>query len=315
MTRYLRPGPVAVCECNAWEGFMIPALCPDAVRVPISPGETGERVLAAIAKATRVVVMHVDASCTDGFLEHETALFERLSARGVITLNARATDLRKRTLHERCAAVGLQSAAASRDGPPDEKVILKTTLNSAGVPERRLAARGGAMASRFTLELNKDITDPEGYRVCRRSEVPDAAWLDPTLAIERYIDNPDGIFYRVYGLGPATAVAQIWTDLEIKKLMSRAHRREYHFFWTVAGEHIALGDVSEEVVRAVSVARRAAAAMDVDFHGTDCVMDVDGSVVPIDVNKTPYWGDSVRPGVLEHLRLGLEYMLGGGASW
>jgi hypothetical protein len=163
--------------------------------------------------------------------------------------------------------------------------------------------------------LSKDITDPQGYRICRRSEVPESMWTDPTLAIERYIDNQDGIFYRVYGLGPATVVAQIWTDLEIKKLASQAHRREYHFFWTVAGEHIALGDATDEVVRAVSVGRRAAAAMDVDFHGTDCVMGPDGAIIPIDVNKTPYWGDAVRPGVLEHLRLGLEYLLGGGTTW
>jgi hypothetical protein len=313
VTRYLRPGPVAVCECNAWDNFMIRALCPDAIRVPITPGEPAARVLAAITRSARVVLMHIDASCTDGFLEREASLFDRLAERGVVTLNTQATDVRKRTLHERCAAHGLRSAAASRDGPADERVIIKTNLNSAGVPERRLAALGGAVSDRFARELNHDIRDPEGYRICRRADVSDAAWLDPTLAIERYIENAQGTFYRIFAVGPATVVAQIWTDLEIKKLLSRAHRREYFFFWTVAGEHIALGDVTEEAVRAVHVARRAATAMQTEFHGTDCVMDADGSIVPIDVNKTPYWGNAVRPGLLEHLRLGLEYLQAGRA--
>ena len=312
LTRYLRSAPIAVCECNAWDSFMIQALCPDAVRIPIIPGEPAGRVLNAIPRAARMVVMHIDVSCTDGFLENEPALFDQLGARGVALLNARATDLRKRTLHERCAAAGIQSAVAAREGPPDDRVIIKTTLNAAGVPERRLVARGGRTSSRFRADLSEYITDPHGYVVCKRSEVPETAWQDPTLAVERYIDNPEGIFYRVYALGPATVVAQIWTDLEIKKLLSEARRREYHYFWTVAGEHVPLSETSDDIIRAVSVARGAAAAMQVDFHGTDCVLDTDGTVIPIDVNKTPFWGNVVRPGVLEHIRLGLEYMMGSG---
>ena len=54
----------------------------------------------------------------------------------------------------------------------------------------------------------------------------------------------------------------------------------------------------------------------VDFHGTDCVMGADGTVVPIDVNKTPFWGEAgPRPGVLEHLRRGLEHLQAGATAW
>lgn len=313
---YLRSAPIAVCECNAWDHFLVQTLCPGALRVPIAPGESAYRVAGAVGRGARLVIMHIDASRTDGFLEHESALFERLAARGVVALNARATDVRKRTLHERCAAAGLPSAAAPRTGPGDERVIIKTTLNAAGAPERRLIARGGRAAQRFERDLSDEIRDPERYRVCRRDEVPPAAWDDPTLAIERYIENPEGAFFRVYAVGPATAVAQIWTDLEIKKLLSPARRRAYYFFWTVAGEEIPLNDATEDAVRAASLARQVAATMSVDFHGTDCVVDGNGTIVAIDVNKTPYWGsDTVRPGVLEHLRLGLEYLAAGCASW
>ncbi len=316
VTRYLGTATVAVCECNAWDNFLIQAMCPNATRIPIHPGEAAAPVAKAIGRAARVVLMHIDASCTDGFLDEEAALYEGLAARGVVTLNTRATDLRKRTLHERCAEFDLPSAAASRAGPGDERVIIKTTLNAAGVPERRLAARGGRTAERFTRDLNAEMSDPQGYRVCRRDEVPEAAWFDRTLAIERYIDNPEGAFYRVYGVGPATVVAQIWTDLTIKKLLSPARRREYSFFWSIGGEHIPLGQVTAEVAQAASVARRIAAAMQVDFHGTDCVMDAEGGIVPIDVNKTPFWGEAgPRPGVLEHLRLGLEYLQSGATGW
>ncbi len=313
VTRHLRHTPIAVCECNGWDDFLIHALCPEAVRVPIAPGESGLRVSGAIGRAAKVVLMHIDASRTDGFLGEEAAFFDGLVTRGVTPLNARATDVRKRTLHERCAALGLPSAATPREGPPDEQVIIKTTLNAAGVPERRLLARGGAASERFKHDLNGEIRDPDGYRICQRQEVPAAAWTDPTLAIERYIDNPEGAFYRVYGLGPATAVAQIWTDLQIKKLALPARRRAYFFFWNVSGDNVALNDATDDVVHAVSVARRVSVAMATEFHATDCVMDAGGSIVPIDVNKTPFWGRAVvRPGVLEHLRLGFEYLVAGG---
>ncbi len=307
LTRYLGSAPVVVCECNAWDKYLIQAVCPHAMRLAIKPGESGVRLANAIGRAARVVVMHIDTSETDGVLEHESALYDSLAARGVVTLNAHATDVRKRTLHERLATHGLPSAAATHAGPADERVIIKTNLNAAGGPERRLVARGDQTLERFTGGLNDEVRRQEAYRVCRRDEVPDAAWSDSTLVIERYIENPEGAYFRVHGVGPATVVSQIWTDLAIKHQRFGARRREHSFFWTVDGEDIALGAASADAARAAGVGRRAASAMQLEFHGTDCVMDADGTIVPVDVNKTPYWGTpEPRPGVLEHLRCGLN---------
>lgn len=310
LTRYLQPAPVVVCECNAWDKYLIQAVCADALRVAIQPGDSGPRLAKAIGRAARVVVMHIDASESEGFLEHESALYDSLAARRVVTLNARATDARKRTLHQRLATAGLPSAAASRTGPGDERVIIKTNLNAAGGPERRLAARGGWTTDRLTRDLNDEVCDQEKYRVCRRDEVPSVAWLDPTLVIERYIENPEGAYFRVHGMGPATVVSQIWSDLAIKHQRLGARCREHSFFWTVDGEDIPIGPASAEAVRAAGVGRRAAHAMEMEFYGTDCVMDASGAIVAVDVNKTPYWGTpEPRPGVLEHLGLGLDFLM------
>ncbi len=307
LTRYLRPAPVVVCECNAWDKYLIQAVCPHATRLAIKPGESGVRLANAIGRVARVVVMHIDTSQTNGVLKHESALYDSLAARGVMTLNAHATDVRKRTLHERLASHGLPSAAATRTGPADERLIIKTNLNAAGGPERRLVAHDARTSDRFAHDLNEEMRQQEAYRVCRRNEVPDAAWHDSTLVIERYIENPEGAYFRVHGVGPATVVSQIWTDLAIKHQRFGARRREHSFFWTVDGEDIALGGPSADAARAAAVGRRAAFAMQLDFHGTDCVMDADGTIVPVDVNKTPYWGTpEPRPGVLEHLRCGLN---------
>jgi hypothetical protein len=310
LTRLLRPASIVVCECNAWDKYLVQAVCPDAQRIAIHPGESGARLSKAIGRRARVVVMHIDTSQTDGVLQQESALYDSLAARGVITLNAHATDVRKRTLHERLAASGLPSASAPRSGPADERLILKTNLNAAGGPERRLVARRPRTTDQFMGDLNEEMRVQEAYRVCRRDEVPDAAWLDPTLVIERFLENPEGAYFRVHGFGPATVVSQIWTDHAIKHQRFGAHRREHFFFWTVGGEDVAIGKASPEAMRAAGVGRRAAMAMQMEFYGTDCVMDANGVIVPVDVNKTPYWGTpEPRPGVLEHLRLGLEFAL------
>ena len=55
--------------------------------------------------------------------------------------------------------------------------------------------------------------------------------------------------------------------------------------------------------------RRAAAALGVDFHSSDCVLDADGNMIPVDINKTPYWRSGPER-ILEHLRLGLDALTG-----
>src|SRR5215469_4291015 len=64
VSKYLSTAPVAVCECNAWENFLIHAMYPNANRIAIHPGEPAARVASAIGRATRVALMHVDVSRT-----------------------------------------------------------------------------------------------------------------------------------------------------------------------------------------------------------------------------------------------------------
>lgn len=298
---------IAVCECNAWKGYMIQAMRPQATRVKLRPGAPAERVLAALPASTRAVVMHIDASLTADFLTDEAAFTSSLAERGIAALNVQATDIRKRTLHCRCATLGLPSARAEREGPADERLIIKTTLNAGGAPERKLVRRWGAAGERFAAELSKLVPGPLDYRVCRRDEVPAAVWGDPTLVVERFIDNQEGLFLRVSVAGPASIVTQAWSDYKIKKLSLPLRNRINYCYWTTPdGAHTPIGRTTEAAGRAVAVARRLLANLHIDVGAADCVIDTDGAIVPIDVNKTPHWTKKRIPGFLEHLQHGLD---------
>jgi hypothetical protein len=199
--------PVAVCESEGWFGFMVEVLYPSAHRVQLAPGDGVSRLLSRIPPSTRAVLFNVNLSHTTDFVEADAAW-------PIPALNATATDVRKRTIHTRAAALGLPTARATESGPPDERVIVKTTLNYAGKPERLMRERWGDRAARYTMDLG-DTTE---YVICRRDHVSAATWADPSLVVERYITNPDGLFIRAYVVGPAAVVTLAWAAGDIKKL-------------------------------------------------------------------------------------------------
>lgn len=286
---------VAVCESEGWFGFMVEVLYPTAQRITLAPGDRVSSVLAKVPSSTRGVLMNINLSYTSGFLEADTAW-------PLPVLNANAIDVRKRSIHTRAAALGLPTARAVESGPPDERVIVKTTLNYAGKPERLIRERWGARADPYI----KDLGDTVDYVVCRRDEVAPAAWTDASLVVERYITNPDGLFIRAYVVGPAAVVTLAWATSDIKKLsLPQSDRRDYYFWDTTP-----LGPSSEIATRALAVARPLASALGVDFCGIDCAVDVDGTILPVDVNKTPYWGHPRQSPVLAHLRHGFNALIG-----
>lgn len=286
---------VAVCESEGWFGFMVEVLYPTAQRITLAPGDPVSGVLASLTSSTRGVLVNVNLSHMDGFLAQD--------ARWPLpVLNLTATDVRKATIHARAASLGLPTARATQAGPSDERVIVKTTLNYAGKPERLMLERWGDRARPFARE----VSDRVEYVICRREDVPTATWTDPSLVVERYITNPEGLFIRAYVVGPAAVVTLAWAESDIKKLsLPQSDRRDYYFWDTTP-----IGPASEVALRALNVARPLATALGADFCGVDCAVDADGVIIPVDVNKTPYWGHPRQSPVLAHLRHGFNALIG-----
>lgn len=305
------PERLAICECNAWDGFMVEVLFSSAFRISVKPGDAASRLLEAIPITARGVLVHLNASMTRGFIETAEAFRAALRQRGQAVLNLGAVDVRKSALHARCSELGLRSARADREGPPEERLVVKTTLNFGGQPERLLREQWGERAAVFTTNVSEAITNHLAYFVTTRAQVPTNVWSDPTLVVERFIENSEGLFFRVYTAGPAGVVSVVWVDGDVKKLNDAIRRRHNYFFWTLpSGETVPIGPSIDRALRALAATRHIAGAMNADFIGADCVMDQEGEIVMINANKTPYWGQPRQSPILSHLRHGFNSLVG-----
>jgi hypothetical protein len=246
------------------------------------------------------VLLHLDITQDAPFIESTDTFEAFFSHQGIRLLNVRTRDIRKRTVVAFCAANGLGTLGASHGGPDDELLIVKTDLNSAGQREQVLTAE---QRQRYHLPLSPGrITKPSGYFVTRRAELEAEVWNDPELVVQRYVQNSQHRFFRVYTAGHAVVISQGHLDKNIRRMEEGIRRYNYRM-WR-EGEKL-LGDespVPNELLRMVGIVLN---RFPLDFGAVDFVEDGAGTFFLVDVNKTPFWGAERQPGLLEHLRAGL----------
>lgn len=289
-----------VYEWNAWWQFKMVRAMPEAVRVTARPGERAEDVLARCPAGAVAFAFHLNATFSARIPHAREDLVSGLVDRGVVPINASVTNISKRWLHSQCAACGLPVAAAPRHGDADERLIIKTNHNFGATSERLLPP--GLLAELEIAPPSTHVADATGYRVLRRCEVPDAWWADPTLAVERYIENRSNRIYRVSFAGRRFDVLSLINTNVIKKVDQASERATY----MCDRDRLARGAVPG-VEPAVGVtAVRFVDYAGIDFGSLDVMLDHDGQAYVLDVNSTPYGGSNslrrllnTRRGLLE----------------
>lgn len=281
---------LAVLEWNAWHGFMAALLFPRADRIVVDTGERWERLLDRIPARTRAVLPHIDLSRTSRVPRGRAELCAALRDRGVRILNEHVTDISKGHVQRECARLGLPTVAAAREGDPEERVIVKTVLNAGGKKERWLTR--GERRRLGVGPLSRHLRCADDYRVLRRRDVPRSWWSDPSLCVERYVDNSRNAFYRFYMVGRRQAVSRAVAAVPVRRMEGELERRNF-LFHDFAGEGVSPG--------MLETARAFVAGFRLDFGALDLVEDDDGRAYVVDVNQTPYWGSESQAGMLEHL--------------
>jgi hypothetical protein len=290
----------AIYEWEAWGQFMLPAVVPGAVRVRALPDEGAAEVLRRLPDGVASFSFHINCSVTRHFPHGRAALVQALLERGLRVFNPDVVDIRKGSLQARCRQLGLATATVdAQDGA--ERVIIKTDANYGGLGERRLGAR--ARQRLGVPEPSAVIAGADGYRVLPRREVPEAWWSDRSLAIERFVENRDGRYFRVYFVGEQLVFSDRIHRDAIKKyrgserrdsLVGRAELRR------------GLPGVPESVTRALD---RFLTGLGADFGSVDVVMDDEERAYVIDFNATPFF--RAHPGYVEHLQRGFDGLLAG----
>ena len=291
---------LCVYDWSKWRGFMVPTMFPAAHRLEARWAEAPTRIVDRVPADANTLLLHLDISINTGFLPQLAELREKLAARGVELINAGVVDIRKRSLQAKCRAMGLPSVSASRDGLGDEALIVKTDLNAGGYREKRLSRsqrrESQLPEGRGLMRRRRD------YFVARRDQISDRVWADPSVVVERYIVNRRQRFFRAYVAGAAAVISEAICDEPIKRMEEPRDRRNYYMTrsgsrWTAAPNESALPEA-----RLIEVAATFMTGYAVDFGAADIVQNDEGECFVVDLTTTPFWGDEVQPGMLEHLR-------------
>jgi hypothetical protein len=132
-----------------------------------------------------IAILHVDLSVIP-------AVYAEASRKYAVVVNGAASDIRKKLVSRYQVKPG-----DGWDGP----VIIKTDLNCGGMPEVRvgqLAQRDGNTAE---LPAGEIVCTSVPYPILRSAnEVPEAAWSNPGLFIERFLPEQDehGFYMRAW---------------------------------------------------------------------------------------------------------------------
>jgi hypothetical protein len=278
--------------------FLLPALFPQSIAIEASPFDEPATIVRAVG-SSGYFHFHLNCTRTSQFPHQREELLRRVRACGLITINAEATDISKRAVQRACAAAGLNVVTAIRMGDPDERIIVKTDLNFGGDSEWALDE---ADRARMNLGAGSDIMwKPNDYQVLARAEIPDAWWDDETLVQERYIENGDDRWFRVFLLMSHVVVCELTDPSLIKKVgQSEVHRAwKYTFPLPAAGASRGLHDRIAADVHAFT------RQLHIEFGAVDVVVDSSGAPYIIDVNTTPAYNYPIRA-VTEHLRGALD---------
>jgi hypothetical protein len=299
---------LCIYDWSKWHGFLIQFLFPSAARIAAQWGESPEHIARRLPADCSTLLLHLDISVASVFLADVAALVRLLGARGIGVINASVLDIRKRTIQSHCSRLGLPCVSASRHGPGEELLMVKTDLNAGGYREKLLSRK---QRKHFCLPTRAcRLHKRRDYFIARRADLPPDVWTDPTIVVERYMTNREGRFYRVYAAGRAIIVAEAWTDLPIKR-MEHPPRRKNYFLWRQSGDFRSSATDGpfggpnlppELSPRLLQVAGAFFDTYHVDFGAIDIVESQDSEFYVVDLTATPYWGDEFQPGFMEHLR-------------
>jgi hypothetical protein len=280
----------------AWQGFLASSLFPAATRLRARFDDSVEAVLAAIPARATHFLFHINVTVTAGFPARRAELIAALAARGIRTINDRATDLSKPFVQRVCASLALPVALADRSMPAATPVIVKTSLNHGGQTERYLPA---SELARLGMHLGEPGLGPANYPIMRAGDVPGPSWDDPALCIERFISNDEGRYHRAYLWQDRLVLWEGINPAPIKKTFSDVSSRTSRFV-LVDGRYRPVAGSDPGPQALLAQLATFVTAIGFSFGTIDTVCDNDGRHYIIDVNTTPYFR-SRAPDILDHL--------------
>jgi hypothetical protein len=294
---------VVVWNWSRWTRYLLSYLVPAAQCLTARPQSSADNILSSLAHPPEIFLFHLDISLPPWFIEESelVKLSSALKAAGTVVLNGGIRCTLKSFVQSSCASAGLPIVRASEEGDPKELLLVKTNFNSGGNREKLFQKEFIECVPSETYPTCP-LDGPRDYRIVTRSRIPPGWWCDESLAIERFIRNQRGRFFRLYKYRSAVVIAEGWSHRRIKRI-HEASGVHHCLFWSgseITGRksHIRLPK------RLVEVASVGICTFSLDFGAMDFVENDHGELFIVDVNHTPYWGQTGTGVTIRHLRNG-----------
>lgn len=291
---------LCIYEWRSWRDFLLPMIFPEATRLRANLGETSSDLLKRLPPHTKTFAFYVNLTDTRRTPLRRSAFSRALGSRGIRILNEHVTDISKHRVQEVCAQAGLHQTIAPQAGNPDEMLIVKSNANYGGEKEDFLNA-----GQRRTLDLAprpRRVLGHDGYLIAPRRDVQPHQWRSSQTIVERFIENRHHVFYRAHKVLDAMIVSRMVNPADIKKMWRHIPRVNWNLRLPELTPIKGARPAPAHVIRAVS---RFCTAFALDVGSIDVVEDDEGKCYIIDVNASPFWGETEYAYMLRFLAGGL----------
>lgn len=210
------PNEILVYSWNAWDGYLASFVFPHASVVYGDLFEDSFDVGKCLVGGESLFLFQVNLTKTAFAPVSRDAILAELDRRGIRILNRELHDISKRWLQNKLRELGLPTTLATREGPPQEYLIVKTNENYMGEHERMLS--NAQRAQLHILEPSPLPDNQTGYYVAPRSKISAEAFDNSSLIIERYIKSKDDTFFRIYKAAELVIIVKSRSTMLIKKV-------------------------------------------------------------------------------------------------
>ena len=272
-----------------------------ARRVEIDPfRKQSAQSLDDICRDAEIICFHVDLTLRRGLQLGIARWTRRLLKQGRYVVNGLVQDISKKSLASHLRRIHLPTCNATKRGPGDEALFVKTNLNYGGRKEKILPPE--VIEATKLSELISAEIDSYSYRVSARRDIPQDLWADRAVTIERYVRNSQETFVRAYFSGVQIVIVVAHAPGPIKKLCGDP--RDTNYITDI--DHLRGGAKDFKLSDSLkSMMCRFVEETPVEFGCIDIVHDDFDNYYIIDLNTTPSGVGATDPELNEYLRHGI----------
>lgn len=275
------------------KNFLITHLFP-WYKINSSIRENNFSILNQIIDNTKYFIFHINMSNTKNYFSNKEELLNQLSDSNIKSINSNLSDITKRHIQKQCIDLNINNVVCNIKDT--DNVIIKSNYNFNNINEYRLSKQ-----EKNLLSISLDII-PFKYIITTKNKICeyDINLKNDSIIIEKFVENDQDLFYRVYKLFSRLVISEVRDKKRIKKMPIGIHRKNYFVDLT---ENNA-GHKFESIIDQIN---KLSLSMNIDFAAFDIVMSNDHEFYIIDVNNTPHWGtlkiDDYE--MMEYLKLGI----------